>query len=144
MGQEYRYGAEQRAEWIVDILASADDKPGHRAYALALAEYWGTAAPGDDSGEPAADGIEGVTWKVECALSADFAAIHQAERPEGTHGGDYSRDYIKLRGKARRNALLAARERRLKKEAAEQAADGLAGLLTFGPVQDQEGEEKHG
>lgn len=128
----YQYGDNQRAQWIADILAAADDKPGHRAYALALAEYWALAAPGDDSGEPTADGIPGVAWKAETALSADFAAIHQAERPKGVYGGAYGREYIKLRGQARRAALLAAAQRRSNKEAAEHAAsEALSDLLNL-------------
>lgn len=132
----YRYNEQQRAEWITDILAAADDRPGHRAYALALAEYWALATPGDDSTEPAADSISGVTWKVECALSADFAAIHQAPPASGVHGGNYAHEYVRMRGEARRTALLAARERRLRAERG--AAGVLADLLSLDSGADRE------
>jgi hypothetical protein len=135
----YRYSDKQRAEWIVDILAAADDKPDHRTYALALAEYWATVAPGFADGEPTADDLKGVTWKVETALSADFANIHQPELPPGVHGGEYSRDHLRLRGHARQAALRGARERRMRQEAAERrAAESLGDLLSF----DSKGEER--
>jgi hypothetical protein len=136
----YQYSDQQRTEWVAEILAAADDKPGHHTYALALADYWGatTPSPDADRDEPTADDIEGITWKVECALSADFAAIHQPQRSKGMYGGDYAHEYVRMRGAARRAALLAAKERRLKKEEAERsAADSLADLLTFDSTEEQ-------
>jgi hypothetical protein len=124
----YQYSDQQRAEWVADILAAAADKPGHHTYALALAKYWRAAMPSSDADqdEPTADDIAGITWKVECAPSADFAAIHQPQRSKG------------MFGTARRAALLAAKERRLKKEEAERsAADSLADLLTFDSTEEQ-------
>lgn len=133
----YRYSAEQRAEWIADILSVAGDRPVHLAYAQLLADYWKAAAPGDDSAEPLPhrESTAALSWEAEGALSGDFTAIHQAPLAPGTHGGGYTHDYISLHGKARRAALLAARERRRKREAG-QAAGGLEGLLAL------EGEER--
>lgn len=135
IGPSYRYNDQQRAEWIVDILAVADDRPSHRAYALALAEYWATASPGDDSAEPAPESSWGkISWKIECALTADFAAIHQPPKAPGVYGGEYSREYVRLRKDARRAALLAARERRQREE--RTATETLADLLTVDPGSD--------
>ncbi|MFD9837084.1 hypothetical protein, partial [[Kitasatospora] papulosa] len=108
--------------------------------ALALAEYWALAAPGDDSAEQTAEGISGVAWRAECALSADFAAIHQAAPASGVHGGIYTREYVRLRGEARRAALLAARERRLRAE--QSASEALAGLLPDSSADREEGGDR--
>jgi hypothetical protein len=136
----YQYSDQQRAEWVADILAAAADKPGHHTYALALAKYWRAATPSSDADqdEPTADDIAGITWRVECALSADFAAIHQPQRSKGMYGGEYAHEYVRMRGAARRAALLAARERRLKREKAERsAAESLADLITFASDEEQ-------
>lgn len=126
----YRYPDKQRSAWVVDILAAADDKPAHRAFALTLAEYWGTAAPGDDSNEPHPDDAENVSWKAAMALVIDFSAIHQAKPEDRVHGGEYARDYIRMRGAARQVALLAARKRlQAKAEAERAAAEGMSELL---------------
>jgi hypothetical protein len=128
----HRYPAQQRAEWVVDIHAAAADRRPHAAYAQALADYWTAAAPGDDSREPRAGA--GVSWPVECALSADFSAIHSAPLAPGFHGGDYAREYIRLRTEASRRARVAALRREQNAEAARQrAASALGSLLSLDP-----------
>lgn len=141
-GADYRYTAKERADAVADITATASDKPSHTAYVEALAAYWTDAAPGDDEGEPIPEdlGIKGVSWPVQVALSSDFGAIHQPPRPEGAYGGEYRREYIRLRGQARLAALRAARERRLNKEAEEAAAASALGeLLDLGPDEKEDG-----
>lgn len=142
MTGDYRYADKVRADAVADITAVASDKPGHAAYVEALAAYWTDAAPGDDEGEPIPEdlGIKGVSWPVQVALSSDFSALYQPPRPEGIYGGEYRREYIRLRGQARMTAMRSARERRLNREAQESAAASALGeLLDFGP--DENGDE---
>lgn len=120
----HRYSPDQRAQWVAEIFARAADRSGHHAYAHALAEYWETAVPGDDLKEPSPEGITGVQFAVECALSSDFMAIYGPALRPGVHGGEYAREYIKLRDAARRAALRGAQERQRRKAAAEQEAAG--------------------
>lgn len=140
MTGDYRYATKVRADAVADIAAAASDKPGHAAYVEALVAYWTGAAPGDDKGEPIPEdlGIKGVSWPVQVALSSDFSALYQPPRPGGTYGGEYRREYIRLRGQARTAAMRAARERRLNREAQESAAASTLGeLLDLGPDENE-------
>ncbi len=123
----YVHPAPQRRAWIREILNCASDKPNHRRYAAALADYWATATPGDKSREPSPQdlGLTGVSWSVECALSTDFSHIHRLPRAAGHYGSEYSREYIALRERAHR------RRRSTRKTSASRPDHPLATALTL-------------
>ncbi|MFE5847217.1 hypothetical protein ACFQ7N_36920 [Streptomyces niveus] len=128
----YEHTAENRAAWVAAIVEAAADTKPHHAYATALAAYWAKAAPGEGNGAPTPDGLglTGITWKIECALSADFAAIH-AKQLRGH--GSYGREYTNLRDKAKR---AVGRRRFLDRigaeaQAVEDAANPLEAALTL-------------
>ncbi|MEV6403885.1 hypothetical protein AB0M58_13195 [Streptomyces bobili] len=123
----YAHSAPHRRAWIREILKHASDKPNHRRYAAALADYWATATPGDKSREPSPLdlGLTGVSWPVECALSTDFSHIHRPPRAEGHYGSEFSHEYITLREKARR------RRRSTKQTSASSTDHPLIAALTL-------------
>lgn len=121
-----RYTDEQRDTHLAAIAAAAADKPGHARYLATLAAHY--QAGGTEDTEPTATGIDGITWKIECALSADVTALYSSAPAPGMHGGGYERQYLKARGAHRKTAALASATRRRNDE----HAISLEGLLTLG------------
>jgi hypothetical protein len=124
---QYRYNVEQRAEWLKALHEAAADRPAHARYLSELVDHYAAGGEGDD--EPKAG--DGVSWRIEVALSSDVEEIFAEPLPEGRHGSGYGREYVKLRQRARTAAALgrATRAQRAK------ADESLEGLLDLSPGQ---------
>ncbi len=93
--------ADTRRELVEEMLSMAQGGSrairGQRtAIETLVAWYEG----GKQGGEPFAEDVEGVTWKMACAISSDLARIFHEAVPEGVHINEYAREYVRLRREA--------------------------------------------
>jgi len=123
---DFDLDAETRSSFVDEMLGMADGKNkairGQRAAIEALVAWHEGGKQGE---EPYAEDVDGVTWKMACAISSDLARIFHQALPEGTYANQYGREYVTLR----RQAIRVARNRQQNRS--KSGMDQLRSMLTL-------------
>ncbi|MFE2850183.1 hypothetical protein ACFXJO_03520 [Streptomyces lavendulae] len=101
-GSPYAHQQPARDQAIAAITRAAADKPAHRQYIDLLLSHYTSGGTARD--EPTGDHIEGLSWPIECALSADFAVIFQKLTAPGDLPAHFERNYQRARNLAKSRA----------------------------------------
>lgn len=112
-----------RRELVDEMLSMAEGtKKSQRAQRAAIQALVAWHESGKEGLEPYAEDVDGVTWKMACAISSDLSRIFHEELPEGVYANQYERQYVRLR----RDAIRLANIRQSRKK-----QDGLGHLRSL-------------
>lgn len=101
---EYEIEKSVREEMIYQML---DIARGKERKAIDLYLEWCEAGQVDP--EPEVSDL--VSWKIECAISSDFAHLYREKLPEGVFGSQYEHGYVRIKQENARKAAKRREER---------------------------------